>query len=356
MFTGAPRGLFVSPDGQWIGFVDGPTRVEEVAMTGGPAVTLATLDGPPRGAAWGPDDTIIVATGNADDRPPASRVGGWGDDGPHAARPRAGRSSIISGRSGCQAAGLCCLRSRRSRAAPMPRKSPSWICRPGRARFSCAAARHAHCGGRPRRSAGEAIWSMGRLARCEPSPSTWPAWRPLGTSVPVVTDVVTTSNGGVDAVVAGDGTLVYVSGGGATAARAAHPRVGGPPGPRDADPGAAARVHLSAALTRWHAHRGGRERSREGHLGLGPGGTALVPFTFNPGYDSFPVWTPDGRQLIFGSDREGATELFWQAADGTGPVQRLTDSPNVKNPTAVGSPDGRRLFSPRREAIRRAWT
>ena len=59
--------------------------------------------------------------------------------------------------------------------------------------------------------------------------------------MPVVPDVVTTNNGGVDAVVAGDGTLAYVSGsgGGECAARA---RVGGPPGPRDANPSAAARV------------------------------------------------------------------------------------------------------------------
>ena len=45
MFTGAPRGPFVSPDGQWIGFVDGITVLKKVAVTGGPAVTLATLDG-----------------------------------------------------------------------------------------------------------------------------------------------------------------------------------------------------------------------------------------------------------------------------------------------------------------------
>ena len=58
VFTGAPRGLFVSPDGQWIGFVDNVTTLKKVAMTGGPAVTLATLDGSgPRGATWGPDDT-----------------------------------------------------------------------------------------------------------------------------------------------------------------------------------------------------------------------------------------------------------------------------------------------------------
>jgi len=35
-----------------------------------------------------------------------------------------------------------------------------------------------------------------------------------GTPVPVIPDVVTTANGGVDAVVADDGTLAYVSGGG----------------------------------------------------------------------------------------------------------------------------------------------
>src|SRR4030095_4844977 len=55
VFTGAPRGPFVSPDGQWIGFVDGPSVLKKVAVTGGPAVTVATLDGNSRGAAWGPD-------------------------------------------------------------------------------------------------------------------------------------------------------------------------------------------------------------------------------------------------------------------------------------------------------------
>jgi hypothetical protein len=48
---GAPHGLFVSPDGQWIGLVDGVV-LKKVAMTGGPAITLATLDTAPRGATW----------------------------------------------------------------------------------------------------------------------------------------------------------------------------------------------------------------------------------------------------------------------------------------------------------------
>ncbi len=64
VFTGAPRGPFLSPDGQWIGFADG-TALKKVAVTGGPAVTLATLDGNrPGGATWAPDDTIIFSTNN----------------------------------------------------------------------------------------------------------------------------------------------------------------------------------------------------------------------------------------------------------------------------------------------------
>ena len=50
VFTGAPNGPFVSPDGQWIGFADGRGVLKKVPVTGGPAVTLATLDtaGPSR--------------------------------------------------------------------------------------------------------------------------------------------------------------------------------------------------------------------------------------------------------------------------------------------------------------------
>jgi Tol biopolymer transport system component len=35
--------------------------------------------------------------------------------------------------------------------------------------------------------------------------------------------------------------------------------------------------------------------------------------------------------------------LFWQTADGSGAVERLTESPNIQYPTAV-SPDGRKLI------------
>ena len=65
VFTSAElSGPFVSPDGQWIGFVEGGA-LKKVAVTGGPAFTLTGLDGTARGATWGADDAIIAATTNA---------------------------------------------------------------------------------------------------------------------------------------------------------------------------------------------------------------------------------------------------------------------------------------------------
>ena len=42
--------------------------------------------------------------------------------------------------------------------------------------------------------------------------------------------------------------------------------------------------------------------------------------------DSYPVWSPDGRQLAFQSARDGNLEIYVMNADGTNPV-RLTNDP-----------------------------
>ena len=66
-----------------------------------------------------------------------------------------------------------------------------------------------------------------------------------GTPVPIIDQVVTTAAGGVDAVVAGDGTLAYVSGpGGGEQQR--DPGVGQPSGAGNRDRGAAPRLPLSS--------------------------------------------------------------------------------------------------------------
>jgi serine/threonine-protein kinase len=75
---GVPRGVFVSPDGQWVGFFDGDSPLKKVAITGGPPVTITPVDrGGPRGATWGPDGTIVYATAaTATDLQRVSAAGG----------------------------------------------------------------------------------------------------------------------------------------------------------------------------------------------------------------------------------------------------------------------------------------
>ena len=68
----------------------------------------------------------------------------------------------------------------------------------------------------------------------------------------------------------------------------------------------------------------------------------LTRLTFAPGADLNPVWTPDGRQVAFASDRDGTPNLYLKAADGTGAVERLTESENQQYPYAF-TPDGRQL-------------
>jgi len=72
----------------------------------------------------------------------------------------------------------------------------------------------------------------------------------------------------------------------------------------------------------------------------------LTRLTLDPTADTNPVWTPDSRRLIFASARGGGwSNLFEQAADNTGAIERLTTSPNGQVPTSI-VPDGTRvLFS-----------
>ena len=165
-----------------------------------------------------------------------------------------------------------------------------------------------------------------------------------GTPVPIIGQVVTTASGGVDAVVAGDGTLAYVSGPGGGGGAPAHPGVGQPSGAGNLDRGTAPRLRLSSDRPR----RGQRQRlySADQELDIWRwdfARTTLTRLTFDGAIDIHPAWTPDGRRLVFSSERAGARNLFWQAADGTGAVERLTESPNQQNAGAV-SPDGTRLI------------
>jgi eukaryotic-like serine/threonine-protein kinase len=60
--TEAPASPFWSPDSRWVGFfADG--KLKKTPVGGGPVQVLATVAAD-RGASWGPDDTILISSGN----------------------------------------------------------------------------------------------------------------------------------------------------------------------------------------------------------------------------------------------------------------------------------------------------
>ena len=54
--------------------------------------------------------------------------------------------------------------------------------------------------------------------------------------------------------------------------------------------------------------------------------------TFDPSPDLKPIWTTDGKRMVFNSSRGGGGNLFWQRADNVGEAERLTESKNNQLP------------------------
>lgn len=71
-------------------------------------------------------------------------------------------------------------------------------------------------------------------------------------------------------------------------------------------------------------------------------GGEAVRLTSQVSYESSPVWSPDGRQIAFASDREGNMDVYVMSADG-GSARRLTYNSASEVPTAF-SPDGQKVY------------
>jgi len=65
----------------------------------------------------------------------------------------------------------------------------------------------------------------------------------------------------------------------------------------------------------------------------------LTRLTFDADVDLSPVWTPDGRRIVFASTRSGVYNLYAREVDGAASDMRLTSGANTQLPDSV-TPDG----------------
>jgi Tol biopolymer transport system component len=63
------------------------------------------------------------------------------------------------------------------------------------------------------------------------------------------------------------------------------------------------------------------------------------------GSSQAPLWTADGRRLVYRATRSGSRTLYWRAADGSGEEERLTTSTLLETPGSISPGDGRLFFS-----------
>ncbi|HXV59348.1 MAG TPA: hypothetical protein VEK15_01545 [Vicinamibacteria bacterium] len=74
----------------------------------------------------------------------------------------------------------------------------------------------------------------------------------------------------------------------------------------------------------------------------------LTRFTFHPQLDNAPIWTLDGRQIVFHSHEAREGSVFVKSALGTGQAARLTKGARHQIPLSL-SPDGTSLLIEERD-------
>jgi serine/threonine-protein kinase len=327
----ALRGPFVSPDGQWVGFLDNVATLMKVAITGGPPITLARLEDGARGATWAPDDTIIFATSNsATGLLRVSAAGGIPEvlTRPDRARGEAGHfwPEVLPG-------GHAVLFTITSQTGGLETDQVAVRdLRTGTQKVLLRGGSHGHYV-----ASGHLVYvAAGTLRAISFDPT---RLETHGTAVPVLPRLVTKQTGTADFALASDGTLVYVDAPGSLAANARTlvwvDRTG-----KEEPVGAPPRTYLHPRLSPDGTRIVFFSLDQENDLWIWDLGRArLTRLTLDPGQDWFPVWTPDGRRIVFSSNRGGQFNLWWQAADGTGTAERLTTSSHVQFVTGI-TPDG----------------
>jgi Tol biopolymer transport system component len=314
---------FFSPDGQWIAFfVAGKLR--KISVTGGGAFTIC--DAPNgRGGAWDPDGTIVFSP-DSRDVTPLLRVSSDGGTAQALTALDAGELShrwpqILPGGKGvlftADANGVF------DEANLVVQKLPA------------GPRKVVHRGGYYGRYLASGHLAFVHEGTLFAVPFDIDRLEVSGPPVRVVEGIASSSlSGGAQFDVSPSGTLVYLPGTTAPIALPMHwmDRAG-------------RTTLLRQTPAYWINPRFAPDGSRialqvvEGRSDIGLYELArdtVTLLTSDAVANTNPVWTPDGRRVVFSSVRANAptANLYWRRADATGEAQRLTESANAQYPSS----------------------
>jgi eukaryotic-like serine/threonine-protein kinase len=334
---GTPKAPFLSPDGQWIGFVDVGSSVglKKVAITGGPALPVSSLDGQSRGATWGEDDSIIFATSQ-----PATglqRVSSSGGQAVVLTTPDRERGEEDHLWPQFLPGSMSVLFTIASTSGDIDRSQVAVLdLRTGTQKTLLQGGSQAQFV-----ASGHLVYAAAGTLRAVAFDLD--RLEVIGTPVPVLAEVVTLPTGVAEFDIADDGTLAYAHGGVGTVPARTLVWVDRQ-GREAAIASAPARPYIGARLSPDGTRVALDIRDQDNDIWVWDFvRETLTRITFDSGIDSAPAWTPDGRHMVFSSQLGGGVgSLFWRAANGSGAVERWTQSPTIQLPSAV-SPDGTRV-------------
>jgi Tol biopolymer transport system component len=334
------RGVFVSPDGQWLGFQTGPpggndARLVRAPTAGGAPVPIADVDGNLRGASWGADGGIVFATSRFDtglwrvraaggQPEPLTRPNTSEDEGDHV-QPRhlpGGTHLLFAIQRASDADGfdvaLLSIATRTWRVLIENGTSPRYL------------------------SSGHIVY--GAAGALMAVPFDLDRLQVTGDPIEVQGDVPGKPFGAVNYDVSAGGTLVYMPGRLAAGAR----RLAW----RDADGRETPTGVSLPENVRLKLSPDGRFAAAV--VGLPDRGLWVVDLTRGIStrlpagevqWQAPIAWTPDGRQIAFSQARSADLGLLQIAASGTtAPEQLTTASAQVYQAAGAYTPDGRHLL------------
>ncbi len=329
--------LFFSPDGQWLGFwADG--KLKKAAISGGAAVTLAT--GGVCGGSWGAGDIIVFT--QAAGLWKVSASGGTPETlaSPESEKGEAqyvfpeflpgGRAvlfTILPSSGNYDDAQIVAQRLDTGERKVLLQGGSNAKYTPTGPSSRLAGIRTGHlvCA-----RAGVLLAAPFDLERLEVT----------GSPVPLVEGVIRSANGFSHFTVSSSGSLVYVPGGVSLAAQtlvwvdrtgAVQP-LGAPARPYAHPQFSPDGRQLAVTI------EGAKNDVWVYDLSRG----TLTRLTFE-GSNQNPLWTPDGKRIVFRSDRAAFRYLFWKPADGSGAEEQITKVEGPSSPSSI-SPDGKVAF------------